>query len=368
MKKLIAFAALALLSTVLLVLPGCDSDEEDPNTATGPCGISLTRPLPGEVFLSGDEVKIQWDRSGTDPTVAIELLKAGDYIGTISLNEENDGWYFWDAEFFQVGTDTSIADIDTTVSPADTTYSYSPRYMPNSDDYMVRVRATGQNNCQDVSPEFSLTNVSGCNYDFITPPEYDSEDPLVLDADDGSTYDITWFSSSTTGLVDLILLSDQQIVGYIETDVPDSLHSYTWEIDSLHEGSGNRYQVRIQDTKVESCKQDSDRFHIVDENICSIELLAPTETDELTIGQTYVIRWNYEQVDGNLDITLTYGGKLLDVIATDVDPTDLYYEWEVWAPTPLPEENTSLYRVTITDNANLYAPCSGLSDAFLITE
>lgn len=365
MKKLIAIAGLALLTALLLAYAGCSSDDENPSSATGPCGITLTRPLPGEIFLSGEEVKIEWKRSGTDPTVAIELLKDGELISAISRDEENDGWYFWDAEFFQVGTDSTMV-IDTGVVPPDTSYVTAPRYMANGNDYTVRVRATGDSGCQDVSPEFSLTNVAGCNYDFISPPAFDPDEPLVLDADVGQSYEIEWFSSFTTGLVDLVLVHVSEVIGYIATDVPDSLQSYTWVIDSLHEGTGANYKIRIQDTKVESCKQDSPVFMITDSNICEIAVNAPVRDEELTVGDFYTIRWNYQQVDGGLDITLFYKNALIDVIATDVDPNLLQWEWEVWAP--IPEDNTTQYQIKITDNANLYAPCSGTSSAFLITD
>jgi hypothetical protein len=341
---MIPFAVLALLALALLPLVGCDSDEEDPNTATGPCGITLTRPLPGEVFLSGEsvgeEVKIQWRRSGSAAEVKIELLKAGEVVGEIIREEPNDGWYFWRAE--NLG-------------------------QPNGADFSVKVSAMDEEGCFDISPEFSLTNVAGCGYDFITPPDFDPLDPLLLVAD-GSTYEVTWFSQFTTGLVNLELIHVNDFVGYIATDVPDSLQSYTWTIDSLHEGSGSDYKIRIQDTKVPSCRQLSDPFQMVDLDVCAITVAQPSSGAVLGIGDMTNIVWTYQQVDGLLDITLSYKGDVIDVIATDVDPELGSLAWEVWAPTPLPEDNAALYQITISDNNNSVAACFDRSDSFLIED
>ncbi len=340
MKRLIPFAVLALLTLAMLPFAGCSSDDDSPNTATGPCGITLTRPLPGEVFLSDEEVKIQWRRSGAESEVKIELLKADEVVGEITREEENDGWYFWGAD--NMG-------------------------QPNGSDFSLKVTAMGDDECFDVSPEFALTNVNGCNYEFLTPPAFDPEDPLLLTAD-GSTYEITWFSQFTTGLVNLELIHVNDFVGYIATGVPDSLQSYTWTVDSLHEGSGSDYKIRIQDTKVNSCKQVSDPFQLVDLHVCSIMVGQPSLGSVLQIDDVVNIAWAADEVDGNLDIVLTYEGEVIDPIALDVDPLLGSIPWTVWAPQPLPEDNGQKYRIVITDNNNLVAPCSGRSDTFTITD
>ena len=342
MKKLFPVAVTVFLSLLLLAQIGCNSDE-DPNDVAGPCDINLTRPLPGEVFLSGQEVKIFWNKSGLSPTVSIQLFKGGNFVEEITdpdEPEENDGYFFWIAN--NLG-------------------------QPNGDDFTVTVSAVGEDNCMDESPEFALTNVVGCNFDFIAPPPMNPvmPDTLSLEAD-GSTYDITWFSSFTSGDVDLQLFHVNDFIGYIATDIPDSTQHYEWTIDSLHEGSGSSFKILIQDTEVSSCKRFSPIFDLIDNDICLIEVVAPVADDELEIGEIFDIEWTAQQVEGNLDIYLYYDGEQIEVVALGVDPGAGMYSWVVWAP--LPGDNESLYYIKIIDSDNSVAPCQGRSSgAFLIT-
>lgn len=338
MKKLFPVAVLGLLCLLLLPQIGCDSDEETTGT-DGPCRISITRPLPGEVFYSNDEVKIYWDRSGQAANVKIDLMKAGEAVGEIVRDEENDGYYFWYAD--NLG-------------------------QPNGNDFSIRVTAMSDDECMDISPEFALTNISGCNFDFIAPPAYDAEEPLTLTAD-GSTYMIEWFSAYTTGLVNLRLYHLNDLVGTIAYGVPDSLQQFEWTVDSLHEGSGYNYKIEIVDTKFNSCKKFSPYFDMIDDEICQIMVGYPAGGEVLQIGDIFNIAWTYENVDGALDISLYYGANKLDEIATNVDPLDGGYVWDVWIP-EVPEENSAQYYIRIVDNANSVAPCWGRSGLFLITD
>lgn len=344
MKRVFPFAILVLSSLLLLSLGGCDSDEEI-TSADGPCGITITQPVPGKVFLSNDLVSVLWKRSGTATNVRIELLKSGEAVGDISSIEENDGYFFWYAD--NMG-------------------------QPNGNDFSIRVSAVDEASCFDISPEFSLTNISGCNFEFITPPAWDPDRPLVLNASEGEvpgdTYEITWFSQYTTGLVDLQLLHYADIIGYIATDVPDSNQSYDWAVDSLHFGSGSNFKVQVIDTKVPSCKSLSPIFDIVDNDICEILSVTPeTPGLVLKIGDTYTIQWVASRVEGNLDILLYYKNERIDVIDVDVDPDLGSYDWSVWIPT-VPELNTAQYQIKLVDNANSIAPCEGRSAAFLVTD
>ena len=341
MKKLIPLAVPVLLSLLLLSQIGCDSDE-DINTAVGPCDITLTRPLPGEVFFSGDEVKVYWRNSGVGSQVRIELLKGVEVVGFINDRADDDGYYFWYADNME---------------------------QPNGDDFSVKITSVESDGCGDQSPQFSLTNVIGCNFDFITPPTMveGSEDTLKLYAD-GSTYEVTWFSAFTTGNVNLQLKHLNDIVGYIATNVPDSNQSYTWNIDSLHYGSGSSFRIEIIDVKVSHCTQLSEIFDIVDTDICSIDFINPMGDGIVVhLGDIYNIQWIPEQVEGTLDIALYYNNALIDIVAQNVDPEQRVYAWEVWLPGVIPEDNAATYVLKLTDNANSVAPCSGRSDSFLVT-
>jgi hypothetical protein len=333
MKRLFPVAILVILSLLLLTQIGCDSDEET-TSVDGPCGITVTRPLPGEVFLSGEEVKIFWSRSGSATQVKIDLLKSGVLVGGITTLEENDGYYFWDASVME---------------------------QANGPDYSIRVTALGESNCGDESQAFGITDVDGCNFDFETPP---ADEPVDLVA--GDTYDITWFSTSTTGRVDLELVHDGELIGLIDTDVVDSNQSYTWNIDSLHEGTGSRYSVKISDVLVPSCNQASPYFNLVDENVCGIELSTPTAASELTIGDTETIRWMSQEVDGSLNIYLYYDSRRILTIAENVDPSENSLDWEIFISGELPEPNLVKYQIVIEDNNNLFAPCQGRTGLFLI--
>ena len=156
-------------------------------------------------------------------------------------------------------------------------------------------------------------------------------------------------------------------VGLIASDVPDSLQSYEWTIDSLHEGSGSSYKIEIQDTKVDNCKKFSPIFDLIDEEVCRISVGRPETGTVVQLDDVYNIEWTAEEVDGALDIYLYYDGERIDVIATNVNPDLGVLAWTVWIPV-VPEDNKTLYRIVIVDNANLVAPCEGRSDLFLVTD
>lgn len=339
MKRLFPVAILVVLALLLLTQVGCDSDEET-TSVDGPCGITVTRPLPGEIFLSGEEVKVFWSRSGSAELVKIDLLKAGEPVGEIASLEENDGYYFWPADVME---------------------------QDNGADFSVRVTALGEAGCADESARFSMTDINGCSFEFFTPPPV-GEEPLVLVADGTNTYEITWFSASTTGRVNLELLHLADLVGVIATDVLDSNQSYTWNIDSLHEGTGSNYKIRIFDPKVSSCSTISPAFDLIDDEICLINIVAPQTGIEWLLGSTYDIVWNSQEIDGSLNIYLYYNGARILTIAENVDPALNSFAWQAFVPGGLPADNKALYQVRMEDNNNLYAPCEARTGAFLITD
>ena len=185
---------------------------------------------------------------------------------------------------------------------------------------------------------------------------------------DGSTYDITWFSVFTTGLVDLELYHVNDFIGYIATGIADSTQHYDWTVDSLHEGSGSSYKIVIQDTKVTRCKAISPIFDMIDNDICQIQVSLPEGGEELHIGDVFDIKWTAQQVEGTVNIYLYYiDEQIEDPIALNVDPALGTYAWDVWLP-ELPEDNSAQYYLKIIDSDNSVAPCEGRSSgAFLVT-
>ncbi|MBU8869925.1 MAG: GPI anchored serine-threonine rich family protein [Gemmatimonadales bacterium] len=348
MKKLVSVAVPVFLALFMLIQIGCNSDE-DITDSVGPCGITMTRPLQGEVFLSGEEVKIYWDKSGLPDSVDIELLKNGQAVGEIVGSEENDGFYFWEAENME---------------------------QDNGSDFSVRVTALGEDGCSGESNMFSLTDVDGCSHEFLTPeanpdPLPDGYQPMELIADGDATYEITWFSSFTSGKVNLELMHYNDVIGYIAQAQPDSLQSYLWTIDSLHLGTEFGFKILISDTKVASCRTISPWFTIVDNDVCEIRILAPRDGvggSEVTMyaGDIFNIEWSSTQVEGSLQIALNYQDEQIALIASNVDPALGSFEWTV-AVLDWPEENTANYQIVINDDNNSIADCIGVSDAFLIT-
>ena len=331
MKKLLWLPVSALLLAVSLVQVGCNGGDDAVEPEPQACMINVTAPVPGRQFLSGDLVDIAWQKQGGPSQVLIQLLKAGNPVATIGT-VANDGYQPWTA---------------------------STLGAQSGNDYSIRVTAVGETGCSDTGPEFTIFDVDGCNFVFTMP------DTTSLDA--GTQYEITWDSESTTDVVDLELmrmnLGDDSPVGYIASGVANT-GAYTWDVDSLHEGTYGFFYLRISDPNVPGCDATSSSFEIVDEDICEIWVNAPQPGTIWHTGEQRTITFTAPNPSTTAVYLSLYQGYLLvrSIGQMNITPgVEQDYLWPVSIGTD-PQGNT--YRIKVTDAADQY--CVGWSGNIII--
>ena len=334
----------AALLLVLLALPlaGCGGDDEGTDPGTGACSIEIYSPDPGENIVvreqpDAERVDIRWHASGGG-TVRIELLKAGAAVDTITVSTANDGYHAWTA--------TGLDQI-------------------SGDDYAIRVTSTADAACTDTLP-VALTNVSGCVLELTVPAD------MTLTA--GQDFLITWNQEHTSGELDVELWKgtvQEELVAVIAPAVPAS-GSYLWEdVDSFHRGTAGDYTLRITDPLAAGCDARSDYVRIVDEEICTIDVMAPVADQVFAEGDPMTVSFEFLPVDPGhttVDIRLYAGFTLVPngYIANGVDASSGEFVWPAVNDFGFGDENaTNLYRIGIFDAEDHY--CYGFSDKFTIT-
>nr|MEE4267536.1 Ser-Thr-rich GPI-anchored membrane family protein [Candidatus Krumholzibacteria bacterium] len=300
MKKLMVLPLLLLIGGLFLMQAGCGGDD-DP--ATPPqdedCSLSLTHPVGGSDYLSGDRVVIRWGETGNADEVELELLKAGNLVGSIGV-VANDGYQSWDADTMGALSGT---------------------------DFSIRITAVGESGCTDTGAEFTIINTAGCELSIDFP------DSNWLNA--GDTFEIVWSSQNTIGSVNIELLRmdlpDDEPVGFIATDTPDD-GSFLWTVDSLNQGTYEFFYLRITDSNNSSCFAETGSFGMVDDDICEIWVNDPQPGVTWDEGDHHDIVFTapYEDTE-HVNINLYKGLQFVDFIAVQLPVTGVeqVYDWLV---------------------------------------
>lgn len=330
MKKKMTLLLLIVLAGAFVLQTGCGGDDDPADPGQEDCTITVTGPVAGEQYLSGEQVRITWNEQGSAAEVEIELLKAGQLVGSIGT-VNNDGYQGWDA---------------TTMGAV------------SGDDFSVRVTAVGESGCGDTSGEFAITNTVGCNLAFTFPD--------TSSLDEGQEFEITWESENTTGFVEIELMRQDQSVGYVASNTPDD-GSYLWTVDSLHEGTYAFYYLRISDRTVAGCEAESQMFNINDENVCEFWIGSPQGTENWQEGQTVTLSFTAPYTDTDaVHINLYQGTQLVTNITNNlaitdhVDPTEI--SWTVTLDGF--DSPSNEYRIKIGDAGDIN--CVTWSETFVI--
>lgn len=344
MKKLIAVPVILLLAVVTLAQLGCNGGD-DPGTPTPEdCSIAVTTPLAESSYRTGDEVKIRWDRTGSATMVVIDLLQGGSFVANIDTTA-NDGYKSWNA--------TTLGAVSAT-------------------DFTIRVTALGEEACGDTGSEFSILNTAGCAISFTIDfdPDENPQTPLSFDA--GQAFEITWDSESTAGNVEILLQRgdqpDDEPVGYLATNTPDD-GSFTWTVDSLHQGTYGYYYLRINALGVDGCGAESGTFTIVDEDVCEIWVTEPQPGAVWAPGQTRTISFTaMDPATTAVNINLYQGLQYAVTIASNVPVAasnqSQDQNWLVDLTGYTPQGST--YRIKVSDAHDPY--CVGWGSSFTITQ
>ncbi len=321
-----------LLLLLIASLVGCGGDDDPADPPVDNCSVEVSSPPAGSSFQPGNPdlqtVNIRWTDTGDPETVTIELRKAGNLVGPIAIGVANSGYHRWTA---------------------------SNMGAANGSDYNLRVIADGEVGCFGDSDEFTLTNTVGCSFEFTN--EFDPE----RDYDAGDTMPLEWTSANNTGYVDIELRHLTDSLGLIAEGIDDS-GSFSWTMDSLHNGSSSVYYLRIVDTVLDDCYTDSPTFSLIDTEVCFIDVVHPSSVTELDVGDTLEINLSHSPDVTTVDMRLYLGNQFLGTIATDHDVTGPNFQWtvndfdNVGSPT--------MYKIRVINSEDQY--CMGQSETFTI--
>ena len=281
MRKTIPLLALMLVLGLTLVQVGCSKDEEDPVTPQAGCVSTVTTPVEGRSWFTGEQISVNWTKE-TGGNVMVELYKGADLAGTITHSTANSGFYPW---------------------LKSTTFG-----QPSGEDYSVKVTHLTTADCAGQSGRFELIDVSNC---FIKFPWSDKD--TIPDLKAGNDFEIVWLSEHTSGTVDLELWYEPffqtgTLVGIIAQDLTDT-GSYIWNVDSFHRGTDEGYRFKIRDVASQGCDDKSITFNILDEENCSIDVLGINAGTTYTPGENLTISFAFENSSGVVDLKL-YSGNI----------------------------------------------------------
>ncbi len=147
-------------------------------------------------------------------------------------------------------------------------------------------------------------------------------------------------------------------------DTPDD-GQYTWNpVDSFEYGTNDWFVLRIADPRVPGCDHYSQPFRLVDDVVCSTEVLGFSEGSIFSEGDALVLTFVQHHGSGVVNLRLLVGSIPVSggLIATGV-PVAQDFHWTVndYGST---EADRTKFRIEVTDQANGY--CVDVSDVFTI--
>jgi hypothetical protein len=187
------------------------------------CEINIDTPNEGEVWCENTSHTVRWQSGGT--------------TGNVKITYTPNGGAWW----------TSI----TNSTPDNGTYEWTiPQLSQTSTQCLIRIYDRDNFNCYDESDDhFTLRDGCGCS---ITVDVPNGEETW----NQGSTHDILWHSSGTSGNVKLLYKKKGNSWKTIIESTPDN-GIFTWK---LPEFLTSRCLVRIEDVSDENCFDTSDEY------------------------------------------------------------------------------------------------------------
>lgn len=303
MRKAIPFLSLLTLMGLILVQVGCSKDE-DPVTPEA-CLIVANEFNPWEFFYTGDDINIRWTKN-TGDNVKIELFKGVNAAGVITAGTPNNGFFPW---------------LNSTTFGQD-----------SGEDFSIKITHLQDAACGDQTNEFEIIDVSNC---FIKFP-WTVRDSIVTQTA-GNEFIITWDSAHTSGFVDLELWRHPFLdLPFKVEDLALNLANngtFTWTVDSYNQGTNSNFSFRIKDVNAHRCTDSSVFFTIIDNEICTIEVLGINESQTYVQDAVLPISFAFDNSSGFVDLRL-YSGNIpvLNGIIVDGFDTEngvLPYNWTV---------------------------------------
>jgi hypothetical protein len=317
-------AAILLLGLSLATI-GCSGDDPAATTPDEPCSVTVSTPLAGALFTSGEVVNIRWRAEGGADRVRVGLMRGGAEVGALAEATDNDGYMPWFADGSMGGS---------------------------GDDYVVEVTALGEGGCSGRSEPFTIHDTEGCAYVF-------SEFETPLNA--GETTLLTWETTNGTGAVDIGLYRWTGLIGDVAVNLPD-VGSYAWTVDSFNHGTDDHFWFEIRDHDLPGCVGVSRHVDIIDEDVCSVFVASPADGVVWSNGETRDIVFDQDNGGGRVNIILQAGQTFLGYIATDYDMSLGPYAWVVEDfDFDGPDD---MYRVEVVDTVDEY--CRAESRIFTI--
>lgn len=326
------FFVFVLVLAILFV--GCGGEDENPvKPDPVPCSISSVNifPVVGP-WLVGEGVSILWDAEGGGE-VRIALLNGGSEVGEIEDVTGNDGSYAWTVDLMS---------------------------QPSGSDFGFEVVSTTDSTCRASVGGLRLMDTTNCD---IT---VDAANDSFVVAE--QTTEITWTSTNGLGTVDIGLYTSgvsgvDELVGTIASRIPDT-GSFTWVVDSFHNGTYDYYRYLVSDAQVDGCEGISHFIRIIDPDVCMI--LVGSWGGGVTmfeLGETVYIPMTQELGSGFVNLRLysgafpVPGGAIVDNV-----PINPAFEWVV---TDFGHDGAhDRYHVVAIDSDDRY--CVGESERFTI--
>ena len=290
---------------------------------TGECDVTVSAPLDGTSWAVGSVMNVAWTSQFTSGSLQVQLYKSGTRICFLDDTVGPNGSLNW------------------TVSPC----SFAPGPLFK---VMVSDKAA-PNTCYGFSGYFTITLPTVCSISDVT---------VLGPVEEGSTEQISWASSGTSGNVKLELYRNSLKICNLATTAPDN-GSYYWLVNDCSAGEGWLYQVKISDLANPSCSDFSDYFSIQTEPPCSITISEPHNGEELLEGQVKSIQWNSTSASSKVDIALLYSTSSCQ-IANDVPNVGAH----AWTVAPCPGFGYGSVRIRVQDAYS--NTCLGVSDYFTL--
>jgi hypothetical protein len=258
------------------------------------CTLTVTSPNGGEDWDEKTQQTITWNKSGTCSDVKIEYsTNGGGAWTTIVNNTTNDGSYNW-----------TLPDVSS-----------------DKTQCLVKVSCTSTS-CSDQSDnDFTIRN-KVCTVTVTSPNGGETWA-------DGSTENITWNSSGTSGNV-MIRYSTNSGANWmsITNSTPDD-GTYAWIIPDVGSDQPN-CRVRVEDVSNSSCNDlSSADFTIEDDDVCSITVTAPNGGETWTDGATENIIWTSSNTSGNVKISYSTNSGANWTIVINSTADDGSYSWSL---------------------------------------
>jgi len=175
----------------------------------------------------------------------------------------------------------------------------------------------------------------------------------------GETYELEWDSAGIK-TISIGLLKDGKFSGTVTLGVPASEKHYSWKLRENYNHIGDNYSLHFDSTFFSGVKTDS--FSIVaGETDSSITVTSPNNGEQLKIGETHEIKWNFGKVY-RFNVYLENwegqpaGGPLTWQIAKNISKTSgigpMTYNWTIPKDIQPKINEGSYYKIRIEDADN----------------